>query len=361
MRKPLKFGGIRFNPLESESGTSVDIQGLSLFYRIKGYFVRLERNGIHHRIAQRPTYDTRPRAKEQSHSTISSSNSQPPLLVQPPELKSSVKISDHFAQEYTKELSRKQKSIYLWPLALLLAFVPKFGIIISIALLPLLYFLVDKPRKTTFLYYDISPEVENEIQLFFRTFNEMFESHSAWHIYSQEKVEVVKYQAGASWLVKRTKLRICYKAPPMLITNILVPCLTSSKCKFYFLPDRVLIQKHAVISSIRYTDMKIAQRNTKFIEDLAIPPDSKNVGQTWRFVNIDGSRDCRFKNNYELPILLYSELHIKSKLGLNEVILFSKSNAGLQLQEAIKNYSLNTFLNEIEPSSSDSRKNNTPA
>lgn len=361
-RKPLEFGGIRFDPLEAESGTSVEIHGPCLFSHLKGYSVRLERNGIYYHIAQRPTDDSLPYDKEQGHShNPSSSNSKSPQLVQAPKSKSSEKLSGSFAQEFTKELNRKQKSIYLWPFALLLAFIPKFGVFISIALLPILHFLVDKPRKTTFLYYDISPEVENEIQLFFRTFNELFKSHFAWLIFTQEKIDVVKYQAGASWLVRRARLKISYRTPPMLKTNILVPCLSSSKCKFYFLPDRVLVQKHAAISSIRYADMKITQKNTKFIEDQAIPPDSKIAGRTWRFVNIDGTPDKRFKYNHELPVLLYSELHIKSKSGLNEVILFSKPNAGLLLQEAMKTYSLNTFLDEFEPSPSDARKNNTPA
>ena len=354
-RKPLEFGGIRFDPLESESGTSVEVHGLGLFSHSKGYFVRLERNGIYYHIAQRPTDDSLPCDKEQGHShNPSSSNSKSPQLVQAPKSKSSEKLSGPFAQEFIKELNRKQKSIYLWPFALLFAFIPKFGVFISIALLPILYFLVDKPRKTTLLYYDISPEVENEIQLFFRTFNEMFECHTAWYLTSKEKVDVVKYQAGASWLVKRTRLRVRYKTPPMLKTNILVPCLTSRKCKFYFLPDRVLVQKHAAVSVVRYANIQITQRNTKFIEDLAIPSDSKNAGRTWRFVNFDGTPDKRFKYNHELPILLYSELHIKNKSGLNEVILFSRPNAGLQLQEAMKTYSLNTFLDELEQTSSKS-------
>lgn len=354
-RKPLEFGGIRFEPLEAESGTSIDIHGPCLFSHLKGYFVRLERNGVYYRIAQRPTDHSLPCDKEQGHSSNpSSSYSKSPQLVQAPNSESSVKRSGSFAQEFTKEFTRKQKSIYLWPLALLLAFIPKFGVFISIALLPILYFLVDKPRKTTFLYYDISPEVENEIQLFFRTFNELFESHSAWYLSSKEKVDVGKYQAGASWLVKRTRLRVRYKTPPMLKTNILVPCLTSRKCKFYFLPDRVLVQKLAAVSVVRYANIQITQRNMKFIEDLAIPSDGKNAGRTWRFVNIDGTPDKRFRYNHELPVLLYSELNIKSKSGLNEVILFSKPNAGILLQKAMKTYALNTFLDELEQTSNKS-------
>lgn len=361
LRKPLEFGGIRFQPLESETGTSVEAHGLHLFSRSKGYFIHLDRNGTCFRFAQRMIGRLRPPDQKPEHSGDHPISDGKPFLVQTPQSKSSIELSASSAQELTKELKRKQERLYLWPIALLYILVPHIGVFISIALLPILYFFVDKPRKTTFLYYDISPEVESETQLFFRTFNELFESHFAWYLSSKEKVDVVKYQAGASWLVKRTRLRVHYRTPPMLKTNILVPCLSSSKCKFYFLPDRVLVQKHATISVVRYVNIKITQHNTKFIEDLTIPPDSKKAGWTWRFVNVDGTSDKRFKNNQSLPILLYSELHIKSKSGLNEVILFSRSDAGLQLQEAMKTYTLNTFLDEPEHPFTESTKSKAPA
>ena len=86
------------------------------------------------------------------------------------------------------------------------------------------------------------------------------------------------------------------------------------------------------------------RENVKFIEEQSVEPDSKNVGSTWRFVNIDGSPDRRFKYNHPLPILSYSELTLSSGNILHEVLQFSKPNVGFQLQETMRSYPFRTFL-----------------
>ncbi|GAA4966012.1 hypothetical protein HD597_007004 [Nonomuraea thailandensis] len=40
---------------------------------------------------------------------------------------------------------------------------------------------------------------------------------------------------------------------------------------------------------------------------------------TWRYVNVKGGPDRRFKNNARLPILLYGRLTLRSHSGLNLV------------------------------------------
>jgi len=147
-------------------------------------------------------------------------------------------------------------------------------------------------------------------------------------------------------LVNRRRLKIQYRVPPLLKTNILVPCLSLGKQKLYFLPDQVLFQKHSNVSAIPYSKLTIRQKNIKFIEELQIAPDSKKIGRTWRFVNIDGGPDRRFRSNRELPMLLYSELTMTSSNGLKAMFLFSKPDVGSQLERAIHSYASSDFLSE---------------
>jgi hypothetical protein len=330
--------------------TSIGFEGLSFDWNAKGNYAHLGKGGRYYLTAARSSNRTRNRSPK-----IESQNNIPPLaqnaepsLHQDRNSKYSAELNVSSSKELVNQLRSKQKRLPVWTLAVLFSLIPKFGIFISILLVPLLYFIVDKPRKTTLLYYDIAPEAEENVQLFFRNFNELATCHSAWYVVSEQKVDVVKYNAGASWLVKRRRLKIQYRVPPLLKTNILVPCLFLGKQKLYFLPDQVLIQKHSNISSIPYSKLTILQKNVKFIEEQRIAPESKKVGRTWRFVNIDGGPDRRFKYNRELPMLLYSELSLKSTNVIDAVILLSKPDVGSQLERAIHSYASSDFLSEMK-------------
>lgn len=345
-RKPLQLGDIRFSPSSQGFETSIGFEGLSFDWNAKGNYAHLGKGGRYYLTAAKAKNRTKnrsPKIEGQNNIPPLAQNAEP-LLHQDRNSRYAAELNVTSSKELVNQLRSKQKRLPVWPFAVLLSLIPKFGIFISILLVPLLYFIVDKPRKTTLLYYDIAPEAEENVQLFFRNFNELATCHSAWYVVSEQKVDVVKYNAGASWLVKRRRLKIQYRVPPLLETNILVPCLFLGKRRLYFLPDQVLVQKHSNISAIPYSKLTIRQKNEEFIEDQRIAPDSKKVGRTWRFVNIDGGPDRRFKYNRELPILLYSELSLKSTNGLDAVILLSKPDVGSHLERAMRSYPYSDFL-----------------
>jgi Bacterial SH3 domain len=66
---------------------------------------------------------------------------------------------------------------------------------------------------------------------------------------------------------------------------------------------------------------------TRFIEEEALPSDAEVIGRTWKKANKDGSPDRRFANNYEIPIVRYGELRLKSATGINEAYLLSDAAA----------------------------------
>ena len=345
-RTTLQLGGIQFNPSPQGLKTSVGLQGFSFHRNAKGNYIHLGQDGMCYYTATKTNNRT-----ESSSSKPHNQNSIPPLthgehslLFQDSKSKRAIELRESSSKELVRQLREKQKKLPFWPLAVLLTLIPRFGIIICILLIPVLYFFMDRPRKTTLLYYDITPDAEEEIQLFYRTFNELVTCNRAWYVSSRQKVNVVKYQAGASWLVTRKRLRIHYSTPRFLNTNILVPWIPLGSHTLYFLPDQILDRKQSTITAIPYSSLKIGRENVKFIEEQSVASDSKNAGSTWRFVNIDGSPDRRFKYNHPLPILSYSELTLTSGNILHEVLQFSKPNVGFQLQEALRSYPFRTFL-----------------
>ena len=96
----------------------------------------------------------------------------------------------------------------------------------------------------------------------------------------------------------------------------------------YFTPDAVLIVAGNSIAALRFDDLEIVFRRTRFIEDGRPPNDAQVVGESWRYVNRDGGPDRRFGNNRKLPICLYAEIDFKSSSGLNDRINCSRLNGG---------------------------------
>ncbi len=78
----------------------------------------------------------------------------------------------------------------------------------------------------------------------------------------------------------------------------------------------------------------------RFNETDNIPSDSKQIGTTWFKVNKNGTPDRRFKDNYQIPIVRYGDLVLKTQNGLFEEYQFS--NFELSQEFAV------TFLNYLQ-------------
>ncbi len=74
---------------------------------------------------------------------------------------------------------------------------------------------------------------------------------------------------------------------------------------------------------VGFHEIEITFGGSQFLEEEKIPSDTKVVGHTWAKVNKNGTPDKRFKDNYQIPIVLYGSLGFSTKSGLNEVYPFS--------------------------------------
>ena len=74
-------------------------------------------------------------------------------------------------------------------------------------------------------------------------------------------------------------------------------------------------------------ELKVDHRPNHFIEKETIPQDSKKVGQVWEKSNKDGSRDRRYSENRQWPVMEYGEVTFSSASGIHEKYLFSNAEA----------------------------------
>lgn len=116
--------------------------------------------------------------------------------------------------------------------------------------------------------------------------------------------------------LQSTKM-ILSKAPKYLkIANDLKIIQIKSKGQqVLFLPDRILIVKKRIVFSEFYKNVSVHLESSRYIENTGVPSDAQVVDYTWQYVNVDGSPDRRYNNNYRIPICNYANVTFSGKRG----------------------------------------------
>jgi DNA polymerase-3 subunit epsilon len=121
----------------------------------------------------------------------------------------------------------------------------------------------------------------------------------------------------------------------VLVTNIAVPSLHGKGRSVYFLPDRVLVRHGNQYADLPYVAINAHMEPKRFIESQPPPSDAQCVDTTWQYANKSGGPDGRFKNNRQLPVMLYGRLTLTTPQGLLMVWDFSRADAAASLAEAL--------------------------
>lgn len=87
-----------------------------------------------------------------------------------------------------------------------------------------------------------------------------------------------------------------------------------------------------------YLGVEVTQK--RFVEEEALPKDAKVIDTTWQYVNKNGNPDKRFKDNKELPVVVYEEIVFRSNSGLNKRIQLSQTDLGKHFSGAITNLAI---------------------
>lgn len=193
----------------------------------------------------------------------------------------------------------------------------------------------DIVAKTSVLCYQLDEPNEKAFDTLHNAFAGFSSCSRAWRIDAKGAVKDSKYHAGASALVIRKGASFGKGLPPKMKCNIEVPYVKGTGIALYFLPDRVLVYSPADVGAVSYKELMFDGRVQRFIEDGSVPHDAEVVDKTWKYVNKKGGPDKRFKDNRQLPVVLYEELRFASASGLNEVFQVSKHSTSAAVRNAI--------------------------
>lgn len=183
-------------------------------------------------------------------------------------------------------------------------------------------------------------EFQNSYDRLRQHFNSLCRSHKIWDLTSEQYQDRAATRSSAGILVKKKELQFSTKS------------LDFIKCKFdamvfqnangadlYLYPNFVVMYTSPVkFAIIGIDELELHSSYVRFTETGSVPKDSQIIDYTWAKVNKNGSRDKRFKANYQIPVVRYGKFHLQTASGLNEEYQFSNYEYSSGFGDAFQEY-----------------------
>lgn len=353
IRKSVRVGPFRFNLSKSGVGVSAGVKGFRFGTGPRGNYIHMGIGGLYYRKSFSPGAAVQRPSKSRSSFDGAQPLEEPPDTHEPLREIESGEISqlvDSSSKDLVHELNSKRKRIRLWPVLAVISMVafvvvanqplPPWAANVALglgAVLTLFTYYKDILGKTTVMIYDIDSDISGVIEQLHSAFDGMRGCRASWHLEAEGGVNDSKYHAGASHLVRRKEIALTFKNPPFVKTNVLTPSIPVGKQTLYFFPDKVLVFEPNGVGAVSYENLEIDISGSRFIEEGRVPKDAEVVDRTWKYVNKRGGPDKRFKDNRQIPVVLYEDVHFTSETGLNERIQLSCTGRSSSFEQAIRN------------------------
>lgn len=354
LRKAFRVGPVRLNLSRSGLGVSAGVRGARIGVGPSGSYLHLGRGGVYYRQrlgAQGSDSARHPEALPPTQATAS------PAL-QDIDSADVGQMVDGSSQEILAELERVHQRKDSFPRSLIglsiatltLAIVLPWWALLLVAatnacLLVRLRHL-DVTRGTALLEFELRPDAAEAFDRLRDGLLRLGTCQGIWRLEAQGETSDRKYNAGASTLVRKEPFTPMLGLPRRVRSNVQAPYWGAGSQTLYFFPDRLLVYDRTRVGSVAYSELQVATRTVQFIETDRVPNDSQRFGTTWRYVNKKGGPDRRFKDNRELPILLYGELRLTSTTGLNEAFECSRPDVAAHVAEVLRWYGSFTIVTE---------------
>lgn len=346
LRKSVKVGPLRVNLSKSGLGVSTGIPGFRVGHGPRGSYVRMGAGGIFYQSTLRArnarTHGGFVRQADLLPAPVTNGYSPGEVVLSDVTGAQSITLLPAQPSELVSQLNTAAKAHRFWPWSLaatvvLSANVSPWLLLVGVPLTIWLWWR-DKVRRTVVVFYEVDGPDQSRYQALVNAFRDARETQQAWHVVASGNVRTTyqyKVNAGATSIERREPLAREFGGPPNMSTNIEIPTLRSAERSVYFLPDRILIKDRNVYADLGYGALHINSVPERFIESGRVPSDSTLVATTWKFVNKNGGPDRRFKNNRQLPIMLYGSLTLQATAGLNMQLSFSRPAVAQVLAAAL--------------------------
>lgn len=172
---------------------------------------------------------------------------------------------------------------------------------------------------------DFEPEHKIKYDAMVAAFEDLSRCHQIWDITSAHFEDRVITRSSASTFVTRRSVRFALGTIPEFRSALQALYFQNANgADLYIYPNFVIMYANSSdFAIIGLDEINLQYGYVRFTETEAVPTDSTIVGQTWAKVNKNGTPDRRFKGNYQIPVVQYGEIRLKTSTGLREEYQFS--------------------------------------
>ncbi len=175
-------------------------------------------------------------------------------------------------------------------------------------------------RSAVVLRTDFEPGTREQYQQVIQAFKGLMASEKIWDVTSAHYQDRVAARSSASTLVSKREVRFDLQALPELSSDPdVLHFQNANGADLYFYPGFVVMYASPEsFALIGLEELIFSHGAVRFTETGPVPGDSTIIDRTWTKVNKNGTPDKRFKSNYQIPIVRYGELRLKTASGLHE-------------------------------------------
>ena len=187
------------------------------------------------------------------------------------------------------------------------------------------------------LEYSFDAEKQDEHTRRIDAWQLLVEGDKEWQVLSEQFNSNTKGNAVAGRNLKRVECKIKKGHPYYTRTNVdTIEIRLHNRESLIILTDKVFFVRKRKVGMIDYSDFRISVSSVRFVERNGVPKDAQVVGQTWQYVNKNGTPDQRFKNNKQIPVCLYGQVFLRSSSGLNVELQISNIQNARDFEELIR-------------------------
>lgn len=332
VRQTLRAGPFRFNLSKSGVGVSAGVPGFRIGTGPRGNYVHVGRGGVYYR-ASLNRRSPAPRVQEMpGWYPLPSSE----IVMQDMTGATAWTLLPTGADDLVAQLNEAARRLPLWPFGLLAMIVlaaalpGAVAVVALVAAIPLVAWLAlrDAARRSVVVFYEVEGPQAQWLDSLIQVWAALGQAAGLWRINAAGQVRTTyqyKTNAGASNILSRARVTASLAPPRRLVTNIAVPSLVEGNRALHFLPDRLLVREGRHFTDVPYASLRLRWESTSFIESNRVPHDAQQIDTTWRYVNVKGGPDRRFKDNRQLPVMLYGRMLIATESGLQWIVDCSRA------------------------------------
>lgn len=198
--------------------------------------------------------------------------------------------------------------------------------------------------------FAISDESKKRFLEIVAAFDRLSQSKRIWDVTAAESIDRARTRSAASQALNMHPVNYARTPDEIMASSFRPPHFVNyNGADLLLYPAFVAAQITGRFSLLDIREVSITTEPVIFVADNGdIPADAEVVGNTWRYVNKDGSPDRRFSNNPRIPLVRYCKIFFRGA-GLNEAWMVSDAASGFSFGDAVRRYKDTLKESESDP------------